>query len=62
MKIVLYNKDTIMINIVCILADIVSICLVDINLIASLLLFVFSIVFNLVARRKLYKKQSNSTR
>lgn len=53
MKIVLYNKDTIMINIVCILADIVSICLVDINLIASLLLFVFSIVFNLVARRKL---------
>lgn len=58
MKIVLYNKDTIMINIICILADIVSICLTDINLIASILLFVFSIIFNLVTIWKLYKKNN----
>lgn len=59
MKIVLHDKDTFPINIICIVADIISICLVDINWIASVFLFTFSIIFNLAARWKLYRKKKN---
>ena len=57
MKIILYDKETIMINIICIVADVISICLVNINLVASVFLFTFSIIFNLVVRWKLHRKK-----
>lgn len=60
MKIVLHDKDTFPINIICIVADIISICLADINWIASALLFSFSILFDLIAIRKLYKKKQSN--
>ena len=59
MKIVLHDKDTFPINIICVVADIISICLADINWIASVFLFTFSIIFNLAARWKLYRKKKN---
>lgn len=59
MKIVLYNKDTIVVNIICIVIDIISIFLLDINWIASVFLFVFSIVFDFAERRRIFRKKQN---
>lgn len=58
MKIVLYNKDTIVVNIICIVIDIISIFLLDINWIASVFLFVFSIVFDFAERRRIFRKKA----
>lgn len=57
MKIILYEKNTIMINIVCILADIIGIYLVDSKCEVSMCLFIFSVVFNLLAKHKVKLKK-----
>lgn len=56
MKIVLYEKDTIIVNIICITVDIIGICCVDKSWMASIFAFAFSSLLNLLYKYKLYKK------
>lgn len=47
MKIVLYEKDTIIVNIICVTVDIIGICCVDKSWMASIFAFAFSSLLNL---------------